>query len=160
MEEKIRGRRRIEDGGKQTPRSIFVSCVAVIDNKIVHEFIKCENCTKESSKEEIFAEAKYFFKEKYLIEPESMLNPSYEWKGTQVVITKLKEQIDSSEWVHIPGKKATAIYNDWEVTVRFFQEHDDMGFIWYNQSLVPGKKTKPAGKAINLSELKDLKLVG
>jgi len=158
MEEKIRGRKRIEDGGKKTPREIFVVCIAhELDEA---ELIKCENSTKDSLRDEIIEEAKEIFKSRHGCGANEFFGPFYEWKGTQSYSVKTaKEEIDPSDWEYIPGKKATALYKDWQVTVRYFQDHEDIGFVYFNQPLLSNKKTKPAAKAVYLSELKNLTLI-
>jgi hypothetical protein len=150
----------MEESKDKKSREIFVVCAYADEGGgLVHEIIRCENANKETPKEKIIEEGLLKFKEKEGYEAASVLGPFYEWKGSQVYQSKPRKEIDVSNWNHVPAKKATAIYKDWEVTVRFFKEDDTVGMVFYNQSLIPGKKNKPSAKAVYLSELKDLKLM-
>lgn len=151
------GRQKAEEG-KHVPRSVYVSCSAIIDNKLIHDTIHCLLANRESLKEDILKEAEDIFKEKYGLVPEYLHGPFYEWKGAynqQKPGFQNKQIADTTNWEYAVGKKATATYKNWTVQVRFFKDHDDIAFVIFNKSL-EGKKYAPKAEATYISELTNL----
>src|SRR5271157_1214140 len=157
MTEENRGRKRISDGGKRSPREVFVDCASIINGKLVHKRIQCHEINKESTKENITLEARNTFKSQYNEFPQSISNPLYDWKGTQTKQSKAEVNIDTSNLEYVRGKKAIAIHNGWEVVVRWFEGLEDVVDIKYRNNLECSKRIRPRDKAISIHELSELK---
>jgi len=140
---------------KSSPRDIFVVCSYSDEGgSLIVETIQVRNTT-EATKDSMFAEATREFQRMHAVVPKELSGPFYEWKGSQTIQTK-KEEIDVSDWEYVPNKKAVAIFNGWQVSVRFFQNHDDYGFVFFKDSIVSNRKTKPASRPVRISELSNL----
>jgi hypothetical protein len=151
-----RGRKKIDEGGKPSPRQILVSCAAIVDGVLVLEDIHCEDSDKATKDDEVFAEAKRRFEEKYSVAPTNMTNPHFPRKEVGVTRKRDSLNISMEDIVFVADRKATAVYKGWNVSVRFIEDRDDAVYIIYRNHTQEQKKTKPANKAVRFDSLENL----
>lgn len=149
-----RGRKRIEDGGKASPRKIYCSCAAVVDGALIHERVEC-TLGNDAKDEELMAEAAQLFAEKHGVEAESVDAPFFPRVGVKAN-TKKRESVDvdMESVVFTAGVSAgSAVYKDWNVTVRKIENSGDAVFITYKSHVTEEKKTKPHAKVVPVASL-------
>lgn len=149
-----RGRKRIEDGGKASPRKIYCSCAAIVEGALVHERVEC-TLGNDSKDEELMAEAGRLFAEKHGVEAESIDAPFFPRVGVKAN-TKKRESVDvdMESLVFSAGVPAgSAVYKDWNVTVRKIDNSDAAVFITYKSHVTEDKKTKPQAKVVPVASL-------
>jgi len=151
-----RGRKKIEDGGKPSPRQIYVSCFAVVNGKNVMEDIHCVGSDKSTKDADVLAEAKELFEDKHGVAPELVGKPHFPRKEVGVTRKRDTLSIDMEEVVFDRSRKGQAVYRGWKVAVKFIENYDDAAFIIYKSHTQEEKKTKPANKVVRIDALENL----
>lgn len=153
---KKRGRKKISEGGKASPRQIYCNCGAVVKGKLVLEPVHCESGDKDTPDQDIIDEAKLIFNEKHGQDPEKVLGPYFQRKGVNVSKRRDTMNLSLENESLVPGKLGTAVYKGWNVSVRYIDGHDDAVYIIYKTHTKEDKKTKPANKVVRLAALENL----
>lgn len=154
---KKRGRKKISEGGKPSPKKVF--CVCAADESPVEEIL-CLNSNKDTTDEQVYAEAKASYQAKHGTEPTTVLGPYFQRMGgaTPKRSSVLKDL--SLETADLdPGKLGTAVFKDWNVSVRFLTDRDDAVYIMYKTHTKEDKKTKPTNKFVPKDALENLELI-
>lgn len=151
-----RGRKKIEDGGKASPRQIYVSCFATVNGKNILEDVHCVESDKDTKDSDVLAEAKALFEKKHGIAPALIGKPHFPRKEVGVTRKRDTLSIDMEEVVFDRTRKGQAVYRGWKVAVKFIENHDDAAFIIYKTHTQEEKKTKPANKVVRIDALENL----
>lgn len=161
---KKRGRKPLKDGGTSTPRKIYIVCAGNVNNKLIFDVIYCPNTLNDTIDDLVIQEAKTIYKEKYGVDPEYHTKPMT-IRNPVKDKNKPNEKISAAEILEqakiVPDRKATAVYKDWYVSVRFLENYNDMAFIIYTKHTKdPAKKNKlQTGSVVYLNELENLEEV-
>ena len=150
-----RGRKPIAEGGKTSPRKIYVACAAIVDGKLVHEDIYCEDALKDTNDKDVVAEAKRRFEEKHKVAAQSVLEPKFFRQPVGVKKKRDTVDLDIAD-VNFESRKASAVYKDWNVAVKFVEGHDEAVYLVYRNHLTEAKKAKPNSKFVKISALQNL----
>lgn len=144
------GRKSIADGGKSSPREIFVVCLGSPSKSY-----KIDG-GKDDTNAEILARASQIYKAEFQKDPDSLEGPFYPRKGvaSSQVKPPQKEEFDLSTMKIIPNRTAVGQYKDWTVSVKFIEGNPDIGFIFY-KSTDPAKST-PKSHIVKLTEIKNI----
>ena len=154
---RTRGRKPLSEGGTSTLKKIFCVCSAIQDGELVTEEIHCKESSNKNTNEEIKNEAISIFESKVGIAPVLTLGPYFYRKG--VSQSKKKNnfsnlKLESVDFVK--GQRGTALYKEWNVSVRFIENHKDAVFIMYQSHIGSNKKTKPQNKFVSINSLENL----
>lgn len=155
-----RGRKRIEDGGKPSPRKVSCVCSAIIDGELVSEDIRCPNSDKDTPDDVVQIEASLLFEQRFGQKPGKIKGPCFMRVGGGAVKKKPVKKIDYSleDISFVKGKSASAVYKDWNVKVRFIENDDDVVFIFYKGHTTENKTTRPSNKFVYLNTLEEFQL--
>jgi len=158
-----RGRRKVEDGGAKSPRPVKVVCAAIVNDEIVMSEYDAEPGTLEPSDVIIAAAKKEFAKTNGVLEEDvSTKGPFYPRLGVLVPKEKKREvgpSIDLTSIVFKPGH-GTAVYKDWNVTVRLIEGNDDSCWIIFKTHMKEDKKSLPNSRAAFIKDLDGLVMQG
>jgi hypothetical protein len=128
------------------PRKVHISCVALDNGKLITEHVHCSSALNKTPDFEIVAEAKKLFVAKYGMEPQWMSPITFN-RNPQGKIEKVRRskvpQIDTDNMQLVPGRKAMAIYKDWQCSVRFIEGNDDAVFVTFGKNLKEESKKYP-----------------
>jgi hypothetical protein len=143
------------------PRKVYITCVALKDGKLITDHVRCPLALSKTPDSEIVAEARGLFMAQYNMEPQWMAPITCNRTSQGVEKTKTPRakalDINSADVELIPGRKATAIYKDWEVTVRFIQGRDDAVYISRCKNIKdPGKIASRDYTPVAMSALTNL----
>jgi hypothetical protein len=155
----MRGRKRIEDGGKRSPHKKYCVCIAKDPEKgLIHAEILIPG-DESPPKEELIEAASIIFEQEHGISPDNVYGPYRLYKGILVNQKKKEESLDINleDVVLIQNKKASGIYDGWNVSIRFIQDHDDLGYIVFKSLLDQNNVRKNPGiKIVNLNQINNL----
>jgi len=153
---KRRGRKKIADGGKPSPRQIYCVCAAVIGGNLVQDDVHCTDGDKDTPDSALVEEAKSLFNTDHGQDPTSVKGPYFQRKGVNTKGHRDTLNVNMEEINLIPVKLATAVYKGWNVSVRFIDGRDDAVYIIYKTHTKEDKKTKPSNKVVRIDALEDL----
>lgn len=151
-----RGRKKIADGGKPSPRQIYCVCAALVGDNLVQEEVHCVDGDKDTPDHALVGEAKALFNTAHGQDPDDIKGPYFPRKGVNSKRQRDTLNISMEEVSFVPGKLGTAVYKGWNVSVRFIEENDDAAYIIYKTHTKEDKKTKPANKVVRLDALENL----
>lgn len=158
---KKRGRKKIVDGGKSSPRYIFCICAASINGDLVVDEIFCKDSNKETSDEDVVKEAEAIFTKTYGEPPMDVYGPYFQRKGgKQLPKSDRISGLSLETASFVTGKLGTAVYKGWNVSVRFVQDYEDAVYIMYKNHTNEDKKTKPQNKFVRSDALMNLDMKG
>ncbi len=114
---------------------------------------------KDATDLQLLAAGKKMFKDRFGVDPATVLGPFFERKGKSGY-TKKRDSVrfDISN-ADFSDKKATGIYNGWNVSLRYIVNRDDIGVVFYKDEVSPGEKqkAKPGPKAVALKAVSNIK---
>jgi hypothetical protein len=151
-----RGRKKIDDGGKPSPRQIFVSCFATVNGKNVLEDVHCIESDKDTKDSEVIKEAKALFENKHGVAPALIGKPHFPRKEVGVTRKRDTLSIDMEDVVFDRTRKGQAVHRGWKVGVKFIENNDDAVYIIYKSHTQEEKKVKPANKVVRIDALENL----
>lgn len=151
-----RGRKKIADGGKPSPRQIYCDCGSVIKGKLVMQAVHCTDGDKDTPDQVLVDEAKAIFQSAHGQEPQMVLGPYFQRKGVNTQKRRDTLNISMENVSFVPGKLGTAVYKGWNVSVRYIDGRDDAVYIIYKTHTKEDKKTKPGNKVVRLEALENL----
>lgn len=157
---KTRGRKKIEDGGKASPKQVYCLCAALIKGNMVVDEVHCADSTKDTMDSDVKAEAMKLFMASHGENPSVVHGPYFQRKGGGAATPAKKKDIVSGLSLEnanlAPNRIGTAIYKGWNVSVKFVDNDPEAVFILYKNHATEEKKTKPANKFVKIAALENL----
>lgn len=158
---KTRGRKKIEDGGKPSPKKIYCLCTALIKGNMVVDEVLCASSSKDTMDAEVKAEASKLFLAAHGENPSGVYGPYFHRAGASAAPAKKRDTVSglSLENANLaPNRTGTAIYKGWNVSVKFVDNDPEAVYILYKNHATEEKKTKPANKFVRRSALENLEI--
>jgi hypothetical protein len=144
------GKRRGRKPGTKAQKSIYFVCVGYTS---INE-INIED-TDGFSDNDLKKEAIKQFVDSTNEEPSFVFGPFYKRKSV-INNKKSSNNLDLNS-VSFKEDKLSAIFEDWIVSVKLLEEHDDSAFVIFKNNVDENsKKTKPFPKIVKIKNLKDL----
>jgi hypothetical protein len=144
------GKRRGRKPGTKAQKSIYFVCVGYTS---INE-INIED-SEGFSDDDLKNQAIKQFVDNTNEEPSFVFGPFYKRKSS-ISEKKSSNNLDLNS-VSFKDDKLSAIFEDWIVSVKLLEEHDDSAFVIFKSNIDENsKKTKPFPKIVKIKNLKDL----
>lgn len=155
-EKSKRGRKKISEGGKESPRQIYVACAALINGVLTLEEIHCQGSDSKTKDSDIVDEAVQRFVEIHGVAPAEVGTPRFYRKPVGEKRKRDTISLSMEDVVFVADRKAVAVYRGWEVAVKFVEDNDEAAYIIYKKHTEEEKKTKPQSKFVRIDSLENL----